>query len=73
MSTLEQAGGIALHDDKKFLNRKQAAEYLGLSYSTLSCWASEGNSKGPTITKMGTKPLYRISDLEAWIQENRTK
>ncbi|EGA64178.1 helix-turn-helix domain-containing protein [Vibrio brasiliensis] len=50
-------------------NRKQAAEYLGLSEGTLAVWASTGRYQLPFV-KVGRKVFYRKSDLDAFIESN---
>jgi excisionase family DNA binding protein len=57
------------HLEKTRLNRKQAAEYLGLSEGTLAVWASTGRYQLPFI-KVGRKVFYRQSDLDAFIDSN---
>jgi excisionase family DNA binding protein len=51
------------------LNRKDAAEYLGVSVPTLEGWASKGG--GPAYCKMGRRVVYLRSDLDAFIQSRR--
>lgn len=51
------------------LNRKQAAEYLGVTEGTLAVWASTGRYQLPFI-KVGRKVFYRQSDLNAFIESN---
>lgn len=43
-------------------------EVLG-TYSTLASWRHEG--RGPAFIKVGTRVLYRGSDLNSWL-ESRT-
>ncbi len=42
-----------------------AAHYLGIGYSTLKKWRSEGT--GPRYAKIGGCILYRPCDLEAFL------
>ncbi len=51
------------------LNRKDAAEYLGLTEGTLAVWASTGRYQLPFV-KVGRKVFYRLSDLDAFIESN---
>ena len=51
------------------LNRRQAAEYLGVSVPTLARWASKG--RGPSYVLLGGKALYRIPELDAYIDSCR--
>jgi len=50
-------------------NRKQAADYLGLSEGTLAVWASTGRYQLPFV-KVGRKVFYRQSDLDQFIESN---
>ncbi len=60
-----------MSEGEKYINRKEAARYLTerhfkVSANTLAKWASEG--KGPPFSKMGRHPIYKISDLDAFLQ-----
>lgn len=46
------------------MDTKQAARYLGLSYSTLCTWRSTG--RGPWFIKAGSRVVYRKSDIDVW-------
>ena len=54
------------------VNTRQAAETLGVSEWTLLRWRTEG--KGPNYVKtapnQGGRVIYRVKDLEAWLEEN---
>lgn len=50
-----------------YLTRKEAAEYLRCSKSWLDNFAWSGG--GPLFFKVGTKVLYRKSDLDQWVSE----
>ncbi|WP_232733510.1 helix-turn-helix domain-containing protein [Vibrio sp. HA2012] len=52
------------------VNRKSAAEYLGVSEGTLAVWASTGRYQLPFI-KLGRKVMYSIEALDAFL-ESRT-
>lgn len=54
------------------LNRKQAAEYLGITPATLAVWACTKRYKLPFV-KIGRLVKYRISDLEMFINERIVK
>ncbi len=45
---------------------KEAADYLGLSASTLNKWRVTG--KGPKFVKLGRVVAYRLSDLHEWLE-----
>jgi predicted DNA-binding transcriptional regulator AlpA len=53
------------------LDAKNAANRLGLSTSTLAKLRLTGN--GPTYSKLGRRVVYRIDDLEDWVQVHRHK
>lgn len=50
----------------QLLTRQQAAEYLGLSRSTLEVWACTKRERLPYI-KLGRSVRYRRADLDAFI------
>lgn len=54
---------------KKLLNRKEAAEFLGVKPNTLANWTCTHRYRLPYI-KIGKLVKYRLSDLEAFIEEN---
>lgn len=51
------------------LNRLEAAEYIGTTYNTLTVWASQ--KKGPPFYKTGKKCLYRVADLDIFLESRR--
>jgi predicted DNA-binding transcriptional regulator AlpA len=53
------------------LDAQKAADWTGLSTSTLAKLRLSGN--GPTYAKLGRRVVYRIDDLEAWIEAHRFK
>ncbi|WP_296751557.1 helix-turn-helix domain-containing protein [Thiobacillus sp.] len=48
------------------LDRREAAEYTGNTYTV---WASQ--KKGPPFYKTGKKCLYKVADLEAFMESRR--
>lgn len=50
----------------KLLNRKEAADYLGVRPETLAVWHCMGRYKLPVV-KVGRSCRYRLADLEAWL------
>ncbi len=61
-SPSRQAGPL-----RKYLSRKEAAEYLGvISAPTLAKYAVNGG--GPRFYKLSSKVGYTIEDLDAWAQ-----
>ena len=51
------------------LREEDAAQYLGMKSSTLRQWRSR--SQGPAYHKFGARVLYRMSDLEDFIERSR--
>ena len=47
------------------MSTADAAAFVGLSVKTLANMRSDGT--GPKYLKVGSKVLYRVSDLEDWI------
>jgi predicted DNA-binding transcriptional regulator AlpA len=59
-------------DSKRVLRTPQAAEYVGLSASTLEKFRLNGN--GPVYQKAGPKiVVYRPEDLETWLSTQRRR
>lgn len=56
---------------KKLLSRKEAAAVLGVSKSTLDCWACSGRYALPVV-KVGRRSMYSPDDLAAFIHRQRT-
>ena len=54
---------------KEYLNIKQAAEFIGVSRQTLDLWRM--NAEGPAVHRVGTRVLYAIVDLRAFMAEKR--
>ena len=54
--------------DKRFLNNKEAAEYLRVKEETLEIWRYRG--KGPRFRRAGRRILYAIEDIEAFLGES---
>lgn len=50
----------------RYLTRREAAQYLGVSRRSLDNWATRG--EGPRFFKIGRAARYRVSDLESWIE-----
>lgn len=48
------------------IDERQAAQYLGLSVSTLQQWRFR--CKGPDYLKFGKAVRYRVADLEAFAE-----
>ena len=50
--------------NKQKLNTEEAAAYLGIRPNTLEVWRCK--HKGPRYSKIGTRVLYDVDDLEAF-------
>ena len=48
----------------------EAAEYLGLTSSTLSHWRSIHRENGPPYLKLGGKVFYSQSALDRWLERS---
>ena len=62
------------HDARpEYVRRREAARFLGISYGTLSNWASAG--VGPTVYRLGTGKvvLYAVHELHAYISAGRVE
>jgi predicted DNA-binding transcriptional regulator AlpA len=57
--------------ESKVIQTKEAAQFVGLSESTLAKLRLNGN--GPTYCKLGRRVVYRPADLEAWLQSRTTR
>ncbi len=55
--------------EKQMMDTKEAAEYLGVSFKTLQNKRSS-IAGGPPFVRIGGRVLYRITDLEKYIEEN---
>jgi predicted DNA-binding transcriptional regulator AlpA len=55
----------------KVVSAKMAARVVGLSESTLAKLRLNGN--GPLYCKLGRRVVYRLSDLEQWLQSRTTR
>ncbi|HAD5966126.1 TPA_asm: DNA-binding protein [Salmonella enterica subsp. enterica serovar Typhimurium] len=55
------------------MTRKEAAEYLGVSPSTMAVWACTGLVKIPYYRAGAKKVIYMKSDLDAYIESTRTE
>lgn len=53
---------------KPNLKNSEAAEYLGIEPHTLVQWRYRG--QGPAYVKSGRFVVYRLKDLDAWLDAN---
>ena len=65
--------GVAVGDDrrpiKRFLNTREAADYVGLSPKTLTRQRVTG--EGPRYIKRSKRVMYEVVDLDTWMEERR--
>lgn len=52
------------------MSRREVADYLGVPDTTLARWAYE--NKGPTYFRVGRHTRYRLEDVLAWLETNRS-
>ena len=55
----------------RYLDTGQAAEYLGISPSTLNRMRVTG--EGPRYSKAGRRVIYDIEDLDAWVEKRKRR
>ena len=56
----------------EYMNRREAADYLGVSVSLLEQLASKGG--GPEFYKINFRTArYHLSDLVAWLETRKAK
>jgi predicted DNA-binding transcriptional regulator AlpA len=55
----------------KVVSAKVAAHFVGLSESTLAKVRLNGN--GPVYCKLGRRVVYRVADLDQWLQSRTTR
>ena len=56
---------------KHHLTRREAASYLRLSPRTLEGWAVNGT--GPRMFRAGGRVLYRLDDLEKFVEAGEVR
>jgi excisionase family DNA binding protein len=56
--------------EKRFLNKKELAGYLGVSVYTIDSWVSQ-RQEIPFV-KMGRRVMFDLKDIEAWIEKHKT-
>lgn len=65
-------GKIAELVARRILRTSQAAEYVGLSRSTLEKMRPLG--RGPRFVRLGSRAVgYDIGDLDAWLDRQRSR
>lgn len=63
------AGENANIEEKQLLSRKEAADYIGYKYNTLSVWHYTKRYKLKAI-KIGRNIRYRKSDLDEFLKHH---
>lgn len=58
---------IADVSQRKYLDPRSAARFLGLSPASLAKWRCAGS--GPTFHRFGGVIRYSIADLDAWAEK----
>jgi len=58
--------------DTPYMREGAAAVYLGMK-SSRSLQNMRWNGKGPAFLKQGVRVLYRIEDLDAWLNERTVR
>lgn len=66
---LERIEAAVIAPPKEYLSIKQAAEFIGVSRQTLDLWRM--NAEGPAVHRVGTRVLYSVADLRAYMDEKR--
>ena len=60
---------MELNTNKKLLNTREAAKYLGLAEQTLHNYRF--NRKPPSYIKLSRRILYELAELDKFIESNR--
>jgi excisionase family DNA binding protein len=67
---LANAQPIPERRDVEWMTEARVAASLGISKVTLYSWRAR--AKGPRFTKIGRLVRYRSSDVDAWLEEQRS-
>jgi excisionase family DNA binding protein len=59
-----------MEDSDKFLTRKEAAQYLGVTTNTLAVWAYTGKNELPFYL-LGRMAKYKKKDLDICIENSK--
>ena len=65
------AGDEIISGERRFISERRVAAMLGYSLRTLQRWRTEG--KGPPSTKIGRKPFYELTELQKWIDREKSR
>ena len=60
-----------VNDRQRVISTIEAARIVGLSESTLAKLRLNGN--GPVYCKLGRRVVYRLADLDQWLQSRTTR
>jgi predicted DNA-binding transcriptional regulator AlpA len=60
-----------MSESKRLLNTKEAAKFLNLAEQTLHNYRF--TCKPPNYVKIGRRIMYKLSDLDDFIESNRVK
>ena len=60
-----------MQDGGRYMDTKAAADYLGLSPSTLNRMRVTGD--GPRYSKLGRRMIYDVRDLDSWIEGRKRR
>ena len=55
---------------KEYLNKDEVADFLGVKKNTVYHWV---HSRKIPFYKMGSRTMFRITELDAWIEKTRKK
>lgn len=59
------------HTEAQLITTELAAEKLFLSPRTMIRWREL--RKGPAFVKAGRRVLYRVSDIDSWLDSNKAE
>jgi predicted DNA-binding transcriptional regulator AlpA len=65
------AGDEIIIGERRFISESRVAAMLGYSLRTLQRWRTEG--KGPPSTKIGRKPFYELTELQKWMDREKSR
>jgi excisionase family DNA binding protein len=60
---------MAVNIEKRFLTKKELAQYLGISIYTIDQWVSQ--RREIPFNKAGRRVLFDMKEVEKWIEENK--
>jgi len=63
--------GLVTESEGMLVSTGEAARLLGVKGQTLRLWRSQ--SRGPAFIVMGSRRLYHLDDLSAWLGAHRVR